>query len=78
MSHHSRQPGDVYYSYSVNDGTSWSSNVRLSTSTSPLLASGFNDFLTIISSGSKAHAVYSQDTDGNGIYEALLTTIAFH
>jgi len=74
----SGQTGDVYYSYSVNGGTTWSSNLRLSTSTSPLLASRFNDFLTVISSGSRAHAAYSQDTDGDGVYEALLTTLTFH
>jgi len=74
----SRQPGDVYASSSVNGGATWSPNVRLSATTSPLLASAFNDFLTVVSSGSRAHAVYSQDTDGDGIYEALLTTLTYH
>ena len=72
------QPGDVYYAYSKDRGVTWSSNIRLSTSTSPLMWGGHNDFLTVASSGLKGYAVYSQDTNGNGFYEVLMTIITFH
>lgn len=72
-----RQPGDVYYSYSRDGGITWSANLRLSQSTAPLYGPG-NDYLTVVSSGNKAQAVYAQDQDGNGPYEARLTTITFH
>ena len=73
-----RQPGDVYYSYSRDGGVTWSVNLRLSQSTAPLYYFQGNDYLTVVSSGNRAHAIYSQDQDGNGPYEARLTTITFH
>jgi hypothetical protein len=73
-----RQPGDVFYSYSLDGGTSWSPNIRLSASTAPLLFSPGNDYLTVVSSGSKAHTAFSMDLDGDSYYEAILATLAFH
>ena len=75
---HNAQPGDVYYAYSTDAGATWSPNIRLSASTSPLLYGAFNDFLTVVSSGNRARAVYAQDQNGNGLYETWLTTITFH
>jgi Neuraminidase (sialidase) len=75
---HDALPGDVYYSYSTNGGVIWATSIRLSTSTATALAGGGNDFLTVTSSASKAYAVYSQDTDGNNSWEALLATVTFH
>jgi hypothetical protein len=72
------QPGDVYYSYSLDGGATWAPNVRLSAATSPLLFSPGNDYLTVVSSGSKAHAAYSMDLDRDSYYEAILTTLTFH
>jgi hypothetical protein len=73
-----RQRGDVYYSYSVDGGQTWAPNLRLSAATAPLLYGAGNDALTIVSSGDRAHAVYSQDQNGNVLYEAYLATIVFH
>jgi hypothetical protein len=73
-----RQPGDVYYSYSLDEGQTWSANVRLSGRTAPLLASAVNDYVTVVSSGNEARAAYAQDRNGNARYEARLTTITFH
>jgi Neuraminidase (sialidase) len=71
------QPGDVYYSYSMDGGVTWAASIRLLTSTLPLRIGPGNDFLTVTSAGNKAHAVYAQDTDGNGYWETLLTTVSF-
>jgi len=73
-----RQPGDVFYAYSLDGGTSWSPNIRLSASTAPLLFSPGNDYLTVVSSGDKAHTAFSMDLDGDSYYEAILATLAFH
>ena len=73
-----RQPGDVYYSYSLDAGRTWAPNLRLSSSTSPLLSGAGNDYLTVVSSANTAHAIYAQDQNGNVLYEARLTTLIFH
>ena len=73
-----RQPRDIYYSYSLDEGKTWSANVRLSGSTAPLLFPGGNDYVTVVSSGNVARAAYAQDRNGNARYEARLTTITFH
>ena len=71
------QPGDAYYTYSTDGGVTWTASIRLSTSTSPVRASPGNDFLTVTSGGNKAYAAYAQDTDANGYWETLLTTVSF-
>jgi len=73
-----RQPGDVYYSYSIDGGETWAPNLRLSAATAPLIFGAGNDALTLVSSGDQAHAVYAQDQNGNVRYETYLTTISFH
>jgi len=73
----SRQSGDVYYSYSLDGGTSWAPNIRLTSSAAPLLYGGGNDSLTIVSSGRRAYAVFAQDRDGNLLYETYLAAISF-
>ena len=72
------QPADVYYSYSLDGGISWSPNLRLSTVTAGGLWGGFNDFLTVVSQGNRAYAGYSLSPSGASSYEVLVTTIAFH
>jgi len=72
------QPGDVYYAYSLDAGATWSPDMRLSAATAPLMFSPGNDYLTVVSSGSRAHAAYSMDLDGDGLHEAILTTLSFH
>ena len=73
-----RQRGDVYYSYSLDQGGSWAPNIRLSEKTAPLAFGGGNDSLAVASSEHQAHAVFAQDEDGNGLYETYLTTLTFH
>jgi len=73
-----RQPGDVYYSYSIDGGETWAPNLRLSAATAPLIFGAGNDALTLVSSGDQAHAVYAQDQNGNVRYETYLATVSFH
>lgn len=74
----SGQPGDAYYSFSLDGGLTWIPSLRLSASTAPFLYSARNDFLTAVSSGDLVHVVYSQDRDLDGIYEAYMATLTFH
>jgi hypothetical protein len=71
------QPGDIYYSYSLDGGTTWAQSLRLSSATAPALYSRYNDFLTVTSSGKKAYVAFSVDGDLDGRTEAYISTLTF-
>jgi hypothetical protein len=71
------QPGDVYYTYSLDGGATWARNLRLSGATARFLGQG-NDYLTLTSAATKAHVAFGQDRDGNGLMEIYVTTLTFH
>jgi len=71
------QPGDVFYAFSMDGGTTWSPNVRLTTQTRPLYYGAGNDFLSVVSTPSAAWAVYAQDEDSDTLYETWLKKLLF-
>ena len=74
----SGQVGDIYYAYSEDGGVTWSRNLRVTPTTAPAYYGAYNDFLTVISSGSKAYAAYAMSPSGPFSYETYLGTIEFN
>src|SRR5262249_16173818 len=78
------QPSDVYHSFSLDGGGTWAgsawgtSNVRVTPVTGTTFLGGGNDFLTIVSSGSKAWVAYAQDRDGSHFLNGHVATLTYH
>jgi PKD domain len=72
------QLADVYYAYSLDNGVTWSANLRLSPVSQGSLYGGFNDFLSVTSAGTRAYVAYSLSSTGMPAdYQATLGTVDF-
>jgi hypothetical protein len=70
-------PADVYYSYSLDGGTTWATSLRVSASTAPAYHGGLNDFVTVTSSGKKAYVAFALDGNSDGQAETYVNTLTF-